>query len=670
MTVTAEGDLLWTPSAAFAAQTNIAQFMKWLRDERGHAFADYEALRRWSVTETEPFWAAIWDYFAVESSRPYDRVLTSSIMPGARWFPGSLVNYAEHVLRGGRGRGERIAIHHRSELRAPADVTWAELTARVHAVASGLRELGIVPGDRIVSYMPNIVETVIAMLATTAIGAVWSSAAPEFGAGAVIDRFAQIRPRLGFFADGYTYAGKELDRTSEARAIVAALPTLEHAIVLPYLNPDARFGFSIPEMTWAQLAASNAGVPADFHYERVPEDHPLWVLFTSGTTGLPKAIVHGHIGIIIETLKNLAFHMNLGPESTMFFYSTTGWMMWNLLVNAMMLGTKIVLYDGHPAYPEPDLLWTLAANARATQFGASPAYVQMMRQRGVCPRLTHDVSSFASILLSGSPATAETIAWFYQDVKADLWVTSQSGGTEFCSGLVGAVPILPVYAGEIQARGLGMDVQVFDDAGAPLIGEIGELVLTTPAPSMPLRFWDDPGNERYLAAYFDRYPGVWRHGDFMKINERGGCYVYGRSDATLNRFGVRIGSAEVYRVLDEMPQIAESLIVCLELPDGGFYMPLFVKPAPHQTFGADMQAAIVTSLRTQCSPRHVPDAIFAVPAIPYTRSAKKMEIPIRRILTGSAAAEVASPEMLADPASLDWYIAFAAEAPELAPFRT
>ena len=354
----------------------------------------------------------------------------------------------------------------------------------------------------------------------------------------------------------------------------------------------------------------------------------------------------------------------------MFFYSTTGWMMWNLLVNAMMLGTKIVLYDGHPAYPEPDLLWTLAANARATQFGASPAYVQMMRQRGVCPRLTHDVSSFESILLSGSPATAETIAWFYQDVKADLWVTSQSGGTEFCSGLVGAVPILPVYAGEIQARGLGMDVQVFDDAGAPLIGEIGELVLTTPAPSMPLRFWDDPGNERYLAAYFDRYPGVWRHGDFMKINERGGCYVYGRSDATLNRFGVRIGSAEVYRVLDEMPQIAESLIVCLELPDGGFYMPLFVKPAPHQTFGADMQAAIVTSLRTQCSPRHVPDAIFAVPAIPYTRSAKKMEIPIRRILTGSAAAEVASPEMLADPASLDWYIAFAAEAPELAPFRT
>jgi acetoacetyl-CoA synthetase len=664
----AEGALLWTPRPEFAAGSNIARYATWLAD-RGMHHDGYEALRRWSVDDPEAFWASIWNYFDVRSDEAYARVRSSNPMPRTRWFTGARVNYAEHVLRNARGRERDVAIRHRSEARPADTLTWGDLNAAVRAVATALRAAGIGPGDRVVAYLPNIVETTIAMLAVTAIGATWASAAPEFGAPFVIERFAQIAPSAILVADGYRFGGKAFDRRTEASAIVAGLPSLRLAIVVPYLDPDAAFpSFAVPTRTWASLLGEPAASP--FAFERVGSDHPLWVLFSSGTTGLPKAIAHGHAGILVECFKNLAFHANLGRSSTMFFYTTTGWMMWNALVSSLLVGATIVLYDGHPALPSPDVLWEIVAETRTTCMGSSPTFVKQMRDRGIVPRSTYDLSALQSVFLSGSPSAPETFAWFYQNVASDLWVTSQSGGTEFCSGLLGGVPTLPVYAGEIQARVLGIDVRVFDDAGNETIDEIGELVVTAPSPSMPLFLWNDAGNKRYRATYFDRFPGVWRHGDFAKINSRGGAYVYGRSDATLNRYGVRIGTAELYRALDELDALADALVVCLELPDGGFYMPLFVRTAGNVTVDDALRARIVAHLRERCSPRHVPDEIHGVPAIPYTLSAKKMEIPVRRILAGYDPAQVVDRESLGDPTSVDWFVAFARTAPPLEPFRS
>jgi acetoacetyl-CoA synthetase len=663
-----EGDLLWTPSPAFAAGSNLARYMRGLA-ERGVHHESYESLRQWSVAEPDAFWASVWDFFAIESETPYERVRTADPMPRTRWFPGARVNYAEHVLRNAASRPGAVAVDHRSEVLGSGAMTWGELESSVHAVATALRARGIEPGDRVVSYMPNIVETVVAMLAVTSIGAVWASAAPEFGARFVIERFAQIAPVAIFVADGYRFGGKDFDRRPEVAAIVAGLPSLRLVVTLPYLDAHAEFAAVAPARAgWAALVRTP--LPPAFAYERVASDHPLWVLFSSGTTGLPKAIVHGHTGILVECYKNLGFHANLGPGSTMFFYTTTGWMMWNALVSSLLVGAKIVLYDGHPALPSPDVLWEIVATSGATCMGSSPTFVKQMRDRGLVPKERYDLRALESVFLSGSPSTPETFAWFYECVNADLWVTSQSGGTEFCSGLVVGVPILSVYAGEIQARTLGIDVRVWNDAGDDLVDEIGELVVTAPSPSMPLELWNDPDDARYRATYFDRYPGVWRHGDFAKINARGGAYVYGRSDATLNRYGVRIGSAEIYRALDELDGIADALIVCLELPNGDFFMPLFVRPAAAAEVDDALRARIVAHLRARCSPRHVPDEIHGVPAIPYTLSSKKMEIPVRRILGGRDPAAVVDRESLGDPASLDWYVAFARTAPQLAPFRS
>jgi acetoacetyl-CoA synthetase len=667
VTVT-EGELLWTPRNEFAAASNLARYQTWLA-ERGIRHDDYEALRRWSVDDADAFWGSLWDYFAIASDRPYDRVRTADPMPRTRWFPGARVNYAEHMLRAAATRPNDVAVQHRSEARAAGAMTWGELDAAVRAVATALRARGIGPGDRVVAYLPNIVETLVAMLATTAIGATWASAAPEFGARFVIERFAQITPSVLLVADGYRFGGKAFDRRAEAEQIAAGLPTVRLVVTLPYLDAAATFpATDAAQVAWSALVETAA--PAAFAYERVDENHPLWVLFSSGTTGLPKAIAHGHAGILIECYKNLGFHANLDPASTMFFYTTTGWMMWNALVSALLVGATIVLYDGHPAAPSPDVLWEIIAATKATCMGASPTFVKQMRDRGLVPRAHYDLGALQSVFLSGSPSTPETFAWFYENVASDLWVTSQSGGTEFCSGLVGGVPILPVYAGEIQARVLGIDVRVWSDGGDELVDEIGELVVAAPAPSMPLFLWNDAGDERYRATYFDRYPSVWRHGDFAKINARGGAYVYGRSDATLNRYGVRIGSAELYRALDELDGVADALIVCLELPGGDFYMPLFVRASAGVEVDDALRRRIVAHLRERCSPRHVPDEILGVPSIPYTLSAKKMEIPVRRILAGHDVARVADRESLGDPTSLDWYAAFARTAPQLAPFRS
>jgi acetoacetyl-CoA synthetase len=573
-----EGQLLWTPGREFAEGSNLFAFMKWLRSERGRSFAQYDDLWRWSVEDLESFWQAIWDYFKIHSTSPATAVLSSRNMPSARWFEGSSVNYAEHVLRHeNSGDPGRTVFQHCSEVRELGTMSWADLGAQVRILATELRRLGLKPGDRVVAYMPNIPETIVAMLATTAIGCVWSTAAPEFGVKTVVDRFSQTSPKLMFASDGYRYGGKDFDRRAHVAEIVSAVESIETVVSLGYLNAYA----SWPKMranvaSWSAMLDRQPIDPSLFEYEYVGCEHPLWILFSSGTTGLPKPIVHGHVGILLEHYKSAAFHLNIKPDAAMFFYSTTGWMMWNTLMRAPLMNASAVLYDGHPAYPTSDFLWALATKTKVRSFGTSPTFVQNMQKQGLAPKLQYNLDSLENIFLVGSPATPETFAWLYANVKHDFWVTSQSGGTEFCSGLVAGSPTLPVYAGEIQARALGADVHAFDDQGEEVLDEVGELIIANPMPSMPLFFWGDHDFARYRESYFDQFPGVWRHGDSIKINRRGGCYVYGRSDATLNRYGVRIGSAEIYRTLDTIGEIAYSLIVCVEERNGGYYMPLFV----------------------------------------------------------------------------------------------
>ena len=664
-----EGERLWTPSPQSIEAATITTFMAWLARERDLHFSTYDELRRWSVDDLTGFWSAVWTFFDVRSERPYECVLEARTMPGARWFVGSRVNFAEHMLRREAVAPDDVVFVHSSELRPLARMTWRDLGDRVRRFATSLRERGIGPGDRVVAYMPNIPETAVAMLAVTAIGAIWSAAAPEFGARTVVERFAQIEPVAIIVADGYRFGGKDFDRTAVIAEILAELPTVRDVIWFPYAKPEGapEIAGTIP---WATLAEGARIAPEDFRYEYVAEDHPLWILFSSGTTGLPKAIVHGHVGMLVELLKSTGLGQNLGPDKRMFFYSTTGWMMWNALLSALLQGASVVLYDGHPTHPTPALLWHLAADAGATMFGASPTFVQMMVKAGIVPRDIVDVSCISSVLLTGSPVSPEATAWFYENVKADLWVNSPSGGTEVVAAWVGGTPTLPVYAGEIQARGLGMDVHAWSETGDEVFDEVGELVVTSPCPSMPLHFWNDPGDVRYRETYFDQFPGVWRHGDFIRINARGGAYIYGRSDATLNRYGVRIGSAEIYRAVDALDEVADSLVVCLELPGGGFYMPLFVKPAPGVALDDALRTRIAAKLRSDCSPRHVPDEMHAVTAIPYTLTGKKMEVPIRRILAGARPQKVASRDAMMDPTALDWYVAFAERRRALGPVTT
>lgn len=661
----AEGEKLWTPRPEFAENSHIARYQRWLKAEQGLDLPGYAELWQWSVEQPETFWESIWSYFKVHSTAPYRAVLerpADGRMIGTRWFPGARVNYAEHMLRHeAQARDDEVIFHHLSETRPLQRMTWKQAGAMVRKLATRMRAMGIGPGDRVVSYMPNIPETAIAMMATTAIGAIWSSAAPEFGVKTVIERFSQIAPKLIFAADGYRFGGKDFDRSGQIRQIVSALDSLEHLVWLPYLDPQGIAPADLEVVPWESLLAGPEIAREAFRYEYVADDHPLWVVFSSGTTGLPKAIVHSHVGVLVEHLKLMHFHIDLGPGKSMFFYSTTGWMMWNLLMAALLTGSAVVLYDGSPAHPSLDLLWKLAADTGATVFGASPTYVQMMEKAGLRPGQDFNLDTLETIVVSGAPATPETFAWFYRSVKADLWVTSQSGGTEICSGFVGASPTLPVHAGEIQARMLGMDVHAWSEQGDELFDEVGELVVTSPFPSMPVRFWNDPGDQRYHESYFDVFPNVWRHGDFLRINARGGCYIYGRSDSTLNRYGVRIGTAEIYRCVEQVPEVADSLIVCCELPDGKFFMPLFLRLKPGFELDDALCKRINARLREDCSPRHVPDRIYAIERIPYTLTGKKMEVPVRKILMGWAPEKAASKDAMQDPVAIDYFVDFARE---------
>ncbi len=651
-----EGTLLWEPSQTWKENANITAFMNWLNVKKGLDFHDYQALWQWSVDEVEDFWQSIWDYFEIKSSQPYRCVLENSDMPGSVWFPGARVNYAKYMLK--NWDSDKTAVYYLSENSPVGQLTFRELSSRVLILANELRRLGVQPGERVVAYMPTIPEALIAMLATMSIGAVWSSCSPDFGTKSVLDRFQQLEPKVLFAVDGYRYGGGSFDRREEVQAIRQGLPSLQHTIYLPYLLPTGKPQLADGEYLWGDLLNKPEIPFAQFEFEDVPFEHPLWVLFSSGTTGIPKGIVHSHGGVLLEIYKTTTFHANLGPESCMFFYTTTGWMMFNMLAGALLTGASIVLYDGNPGYPHIGILWEIAEKTGVTFFGASPTYVNLMVKAGLSPKQKYDLSKLESVLLSGSPSTPETFRWVYENVKKDLWLTSQSGGTDIASGFVGAIPIEPVHAGEIQVRMLGVHVQSYNDDGQPIVDEIGELVVTKPMPSMPIYFWNDKENRRYMESYFDVFPGVWRHGDFLKITSRGTCVIYGRSDSTLNRYGVRIGTSEIYRAVEALEEVQDSLIVNLDLPQGRFFMPLFVVLKQGFSLDEAMIGKINDKIRSDCSPRHVPDKIYPIPSVPYTLTGKKMEVPVRKILMGIPESKAANRGAMANPSSLDYFVNF------------
>jgi acetoacetyl-CoA synthetase len=620
--------LLWEPPSALAERAVMTRFM------REHGFDDYHALWRWSVDDLEGFWAAIWDFFGVDGR--YDRVLGSQAMPGAEWFPGAHVSYPEHLFRG--KDPDSVAIVHASELREQAELTWGELRARVACIQAGLRELGVGPGDRVAAYMPNIPEAVAAFLATASLGAVWSSCSPDFGARSVIDRFAQIEPKVLLAVDGYRYNGRDFDRAETVRGIHEAVGG--RLVRLGYVDGSG----------W-EPGFEREG---ELIFERVPFDHPLWVLYSSGTTGLPKAIVHGQGGILLEHLKKLHLHVDAQAGDRVFWYTTTGWMMWNFLVSGLLTGAAIVLYDGSPGHPDMGVLWDLAETAGITTFGTSAAYIGACMKAGVEPEAGRDLSRLRAVGSTGSPLSPEGFRWVYDHVGDDTWLFSTSGGTDLCTAFVGGVPILPVYEGELQARALGAAVEAWDPEGRPLIGEVGELVVTKPMPSMPLYLWNDPDGERYRESYFDTYPGVWRHGDWIEITERGTAIITGRSDATINRGGVRMGTAEIYSAVLGLDEVVDALVVDVE-----GRMPLFVVLRDGAELDDDLTKRIAKRVREDCSPRHVPDEIVAVEEVPRTLSGKVLELPVKRILMGTPPEQAASRDSLANPEALDFFVSWA-----------
>jgi acetoacetyl-CoA synthetase len=670
---------LWTPTPQQRERASMTRFMRWVGEREGREFEDYEQLRQWSVQELERFWAAVWEFCGVRCSRPYERVLSSREMPGARWFEGAELNYAENMLTGDREGGRdpnQVAVLHTSELRPLAELTWGELSAQVAAVVSGLRALGVGRGDRVVAYMPNIPETLVAFLATASVGAIWSSAAPEFGARSVVDRFGQIEPKVLLAVDGYRHGGKDFDRRPIVGEILAELPTVAHTVLVPYLDEAAP---EIPAawpgcLTWSELCergASGRRAASEPVFEQVPFDHPLWVLYSSGTTGLPKAIVHGHGGILVEQLKKSHLHLDLHPGDRMFWFTTTGWMMWNFLIGCLFTDAAIVLYDGSPAHPDVGAMWALAERTGMTCMGVSAGLLAACEKAGVRPGAEYDLSALRSIGSTGSPLAPESFAWVYDQVKPDVWLFSTSGGTDVCTAFVGGCPLLGVYEGELQCRALGCAVESWDEQGHSLLDEVGELVLTEPLPSMPLYFWGDPEGERYRESYFSMYPGIWRHGDWIKITLRGGAVIYGRSDATINRQGVRMGTSEIYRVASAVEEVVDALVV--DIPSrieadptethrvGGLEseMWLFVVLSPGTKLDEARAEAIKRRIREDCSPRHVPDRVLQIEEVPRTLSGKVLEVPVKRILMGAEPRETASVDSLANPQALDYFVRLA-----------
>lgn len=640
---------LWSPTPDVLADSRIARYMTWLRDERGLDFADYASLWEWSTTDLPAFWDSIWDYFEVGPRTGAS--LDPAGMPGAGWYPETRLNYAERVLAApGLNEDDPVVLGY-SDARAPMTLTVGELRDKVARCRAGLVRAGVTEGDRVAAYLPNIPEALVLLLATASLGAIFTSCAPEFGTRSVTDRWTQIDPTVLVTIDGYAYGDKIIDRRSEVAAIRAALPSLTTVVHVPYTGQTLDGTTS-----WDDFLAETA--PMEFL--PVPFAQPLYVLYSSGTTGLPKPIVHGHGGILLEHLKMLALHHDLGPGDRFFWFSTTGWMMWNYLVSAPAVGSAIVMYDGNPGAPDLTRLWRLAEESGMTYFGTSAPFLLACRKGGITPNEIADLSALRGVGSTGAPLPPEGFRYVYEAINADVVLSSLSGGTDVCTGFVGGVPILPVTEGEITCRCLGSKVEAYGPDGKPVLGEQGELVIGAPMPSMPVGFWGDEDGSRYRDAYFSVYPGVWRHGDWITISEEGTCVITGRSDATLNRGGVRLGTAEFYSVTEGLAEVADSLVVHLEDDEGGAgRLLLFVVPAPGVEFGDGLVKLIRTELRTSLSPRHVPDEIHAVPAVPKTLSGKKLEVPVKRILTGTPIEKAAAEGALANPESLTAFLAFA-----------
>jgi acetoacetyl-CoA synthetase len=659
--------VLWEPSEQFKVETALARYMRWLSDERGVHATSYDDLWQWSVEDLDGFWASIWDHFDVRAAQPYEAVLGDRAMPGAEWFPGARLSYAEHVFRDRDDAA--VAIRHASELRALSELTWGELRTLTARIAAGLRALGVGPGDRVVAYLPNIPEAMAAFFACASIGAVWSSCSPDFGARSVVDRFAQIAPKVLIAVDGYRYNGRDFDRMATVAELERAIPSLEHTVLVPYLDSDADAGRLANGIAFADLLERGGDGPLEF--EQLPFDHPLWVLYSSGTTGLPKAIVHSQGGILLEHLKKLNLHLDAREGDRVFWFTTTGWMMWNFLAGVLLTPASIVLYDGSPGHPDLGVLWDLAERAGVTCFGTSAAYIASCMKDGVAPSAGRDLSALRSVGSTGSPLSPEGFQWVYDHVGADTWLFSTSGGTDVCTAFVGGCPLLPVYLGELQARSLGADLHAFDEDGNAVVGEVGELVIVQPMPSMPIFLWDDPDGERLRESYFAVYPGVWRHGDWIEITERGTAVIYGRSDSTINRGGIRMGTSEIYRAVLAFDEIVDALVVDVPasqsaaaraagVADDDSWMPLFVVLRDGATLDDGLVARIAARVRAECSPRHVPNDVYAVAEVPRTLSGKVLEVPVKRILMGTPPERAAARDSLQNPAALDWFVAFAA----------
>ena len=647
-----EGTLLWEPSQDRKNRANVTAYLNWLESERGLLFKDYNSLWEWSVTEIETFWQSLWEFFNIKASKPYTYILSERKMPGARWFQGAQLNYAEHVFR--QMSADRPALIFQSEIQPLTELSWEEFYRDVAAVAVSLRNLGVQRGDRVVAYMPNIPQTVMAFLACASIGATWSSCSPDFGTRSVNDRFSQIEPKVLIAVDGYQYGGKAFDLMPAIGDLQRSLATLEKTILVPYLKPDKRPAGLNNVLLWDDISIENG----ELEFEQVPFDHPLWVVYSSGTTGLPKGLVHGHGGILIEFLKFSKLHMDVQPGDRFFWFSTTGWVMWNILQGSLLAGAAPILYDGSPAYPDLNVLWNLAARSKMTFFGTSAAYLTGCLHAGLEPGKQYDLSHLKAIGSTGSPLPVEGFKWVYDQVKSDVLLGSTSGGTDPCTGFLGSCPLLPVRAGELQCRCLGVSARAFDASGNSLVDQVGELVITEPMPSMPLYLWNDPANKRYHESYFEMYPGAWRHGDWVKFNFQGGGVILGRSDSTINRLGVRMGSSEIYAAVEDVPEVVDSLVVGFDTADGKYMMPLFVVLKEGVELSEDLKKKINAKIRSTLSPRHVPDDIYAIADVPRTLNGKKLEVPVKKILTGSPVEKAVNVDSMGNPESIQFFVDF------------
>lgn len=646
-----QGQVLWTPPADARRRCEIGRYLDWLAAERGLDFPGYHELHRWSVTDLEGFWGSLWDFFEIRAETPYERVLGSDRMPGAEWFPGARLNYAAHMVGHDEDVGS-VAVIARSQSRGPHELTFGDLREQVARARAGLQRLGIGPGDRVAAYLPNIPETLVAFLASASLGAIWATCPPEFGVRSVLHRLGQLEPKLLLAVAGYRWGEKLIDRRAEVAAVREGLPSLQQVVHVPYVGGEAD---ALPDaLSWDALLAE----PGPLEFDPVSFAHPLYVLFSSGTTGLPKAIVHSHGGILVEHHKNHALSWDLRHGDRLLWFTTTAWMMWNALVSTLLRRASIVMIDGNPVHPDLSFQWRLVEETRPTFFGLSPAFTMACRKEGLEPGRRFDLSSLRMLCEAGSPLPLEGYEWLYRQVGPDVYLNVGSGGTDVCTGIVQGCPLLPVYAGEMSAACLGVDAVAFDDNGKPVVGELGELVIRRPMPSMPVGFWNDPDGSRYRAAYFEHFPGVWRHGDWILFTERGTSVITGRSDATLNRGGVRMGTSELYGVVEELDEVLDSLVVHLEQTDE---LLLFVVLRDGIELDERLRTRISDALRTNLSPRHRPDEIVAVPAIPRTLTGKKLELPVKRIIAGVPVAEVVSRDALADPASIEPFAAYARE---------